>query len=236
MTDPSVTERHAIDAALNQNWKEAVRINAILLKTDKSNINLLNRLGFAYLQSGMMTAAKKTFTKVVKLDTYNQIAAKNLEKLGLVRQKDLLRASTSQMSPILFLEEPGKTKIVECINTAPLQVLSSVSPGQVVLLHARNHTVEIRNDRNIYLGALPDDLSFRIIKFLAGGNTYQALVQSIGKNSLMIFIRELSRGKHFVTQPSFSSTGIYAPFGRTEHAEDGTDKADDANDDDDKDE
>lgn len=234
MTDSPVTERHAIDAALNQNWKEAVRINTILLKSDKSNINILNRLGFAYLQSGMITAAKKTFTKVIKLDTYNQIAAKNLKKLGLVRQKDLLKASTGQMSPILFLEEPGKTKIVECINTAPLQVLSSVSPGQEVLLRARNHTVEIRNDRNVYLGALPDDLSFRIIKFLAGGNTYKALVQSIGKNSMMIFIRELSRGKRFTTQPSFASIGIYAPFGRTEHTDEATERSTDDADDDDK--
>lgn len=232
MTDSSINERAAIDAALTQNWKEAVRINTALLKAEKSNINILNRLGFALMQCGDIAGAKKTFSKVVKLDEYNQIAIKNLKKLGIVKQKDLLKSSTKMMSPLLFLEEPGKTKIVECVNTAPVAVLSSVSPGEEIILHAKNHTVEIRNDRNVYLGALPDDLSFRIIKFLAGGNTYLALVQSINKNTLTLFIRELTRGKRFTTQPSFASTGIYVPQSRAEHVEDGTEPVEDADADD----
>lgn len=119
---------------------------------------------------------------------------------------------------MFFLEEPGKTKIVMCINPAPAALLSSVSPGDEIVLHARNHSVEIRNYKNAYLAALPDDLSFRLIKFLAGGNTYQALIKSVGKNSLTVFLRELSRGKRFSNQPSFASTGIFMPFSSTEHA------------------
>lgn len=212
MSDPAITERTAIDAAMHQDWEEAIRINTVLLKSDKSNINILNRLGFAYLQNGQMTEAKKTFLKVTKLDTYNQIAVKNLKKLNAVRQKDIIKSPKSKLAPENFLEEPGKTKIVECINAAPMATLSTVSPGEEVLLHARNHAVEIRNLQNMYLAALPDDLSFRLIKFLAGGNTYKANVKAIGKNSVIIFIRELSRGKHFLTQPSFASTGVYMPM------------------------
>ena len=232
MTDSSTNERAAIEAALNLNWKEAVRINTILLKADKSNINILNRLGFAHMQSGEIAEAKRIFSKVVKLDEYNQIAIKNLKKLGIVKQKDLLKSNTKMMSPLLFLEEPGKTKIVVCVNTAPIAVLSTVSPGEEIILHAKNHAVEIRNEKNVYLGALPDDLAFRIIKFLAGGNTYQALVQAIGKNSLTLFIRELTRGKRFTNQPSFASTGIYVPQSRAERAEDGTEPVEDADADD----
>lgn len=213
MSDSTISEKTAIAAALNQDWKLAITQNLALLKQDKTNINMLNRLGFAYLQSGQLTAAKKTFMKVTKLDTYNQIAVKNLKKLSNVRQKDLLQTPKRTISPMQFLEEPGKTKIVECINAAPIAVLSIVSPGDEVILHAKNHAVEIRNYNNTYLAALPDDLSFRLIKFLAGGNTYQVLVKSIGKNSVTVFIRELTRGKRFTTQPSFASTGIYMPFG-----------------------
>ncbi len=218
MSDSSFSDKAAISAALEQDWKEAVRINTTLLKTDKENINILNRLGFAYMQSGQLTAAKKTFLKVTKLDTYNQIAIKNLKKLSNVRQKDILKTPKRTVSPMFFLEEPGKTKIVECVNAAPLAVLSTVSPSEEIVLNAKNHAAEVRNYQNTYLAALPDDLSFRLIKFLAGGNTYQALIKSVGKNSITVFLRELSRGKRFRTQPSFASTGIYMPFSGSDHA------------------
>jgi len=222
MSDMTISDAAAISAALAQDWKEAIRINLALLKTSKNNISFLNRLGFAYLQCGQITDAKKIFLKVTKLDTYNQIAAKNLKKLGSVRQKDLIKTKRTQVTPMSFLEEPGKTKIVECVNCAPLQVLLTVSPGEEIELKARNHVVEARNDKSVYLGALPDDLSFRLIKFLGVGNTYQALVKSVGKNSLTLFLREMSRGKQFANQPSFSSTALYVPFARTEHTDDGT--------------
>ena len=219
MSDLTVSDQAAINAALQQDWKEAVRINTALLKTDKNNISLLNRLGFAYLQSGQLTLAKTTFVKVTKLDPYNQIAAKNLKKLGLVKQKDILKNPKRQVLPMSFLEEPGKTKIVECVNTATVQVLSTLTPGEEVELKAKNHTVEVRSSQNVYLGALPDDISFRLIKFLAVGNTYQGLVKSTNKNTLVVFIREMSRGKRYATQPSFTSTAMYVPFTRSERTD-----------------
>jgi hypothetical protein len=122
-----------------------------------------------------------------------------------------------------FLEEPGKTKIVECVNAAPMAALATVFPGEEVELKARNHVVEVRSSSNTYLAALPDDLSFRLIKFLAVGNTYQALVKSVGKNTVTVFLRELSRGKRFATQPSFASSAMYVPFTRSERGDDATD-------------
>ncbi len=222
MNDVIVSDQAAINAALAQDWKEAIRINTALLKTDKNNISLLNRLGFAYLQSGQLTLAKKTFQRVIKIDEYNQIAIKNIKKLGSVRQKDLIKVNKTHLAPLSFLEEPGKTKIVECVNAAPMAVLATVSPGEEVELKARNHVVEARNSANTYLAALPDDLSFRLIKFLAVGNTYQALVKSVGKNTLTLFIREMSRGKRFANQPSFSTTALYVPFTRSEREDDGS--------------
>jgi len=223
MSDIIPSDAAAIAAALAQDWKEAIHINVALLKACKDNISLLNRLGFAYMQSGQLTLAKKTFLKVTKLDPYNQIASKNLKKLGLVHQKDFLKQTRSRVTPMSFLEEPGKTKIVECVNTAPIAALSTVSPGEEVELKARNHVVEARSCRGVYLGALPDDVSFRLIKFLAVGNTYQALVKSVCKNSLALFLRELTRGKRFANQPSFATTAMYVPFTRTEQGEEKTD-------------
>lgn len=208
MSDDNISDAAAIQAALRQDWPEAIRINTKLLKSDKTNINTLNRLGFAYLKSGEMSAAKRTFQKVTKLDTYNQIAVRNLEKLGTVTQKAVKKQQQVHMSPMQFLEDPGRTKIVECIHAAPASVLSAMSPGEEVLLKAKNHAVEIRSMINTYIAALPDDLSFRLLKFLSAGNEYQAFIKSIGKNTVTVFVREIRRGKRFATQPSFTSSGI----------------------------
>jgi hypothetical protein len=82
-------------------------------------------------------------------------------------------------------------------------------------MKAKHHCVEIRSKTNIYLAALPDDMSFKMNKLLSCGNTYQAVVKSIDKNSFKILIRELSRGKRFANQPSFTPSTSYVPFSRS---------------------
>lgn len=197
------TEHDAISAALRQDWTHAIKINTHLFKQDSANVGILNRLGFAYLKSGETSKAKKLFQKALTLDPYNSIALKNSKLLTSEKNKKTPRNHGPNISPMLFLEEPGKTKIAVCINMAPVRILSDISPGQEVVLKARNHCVEVRNRNLQYLAALPDDLSFKLIKLLKAGNTYQTLVKSVGKNTLSVIIRELSRGKRFAKQPSF---------------------------------
>lgn len=220
MSSPSFTEDDAITAALDQKWEDAIKINSTLLKSQKNNVSILNRLGYAYLQNGNITLAKTTFNKVIKIDPYNQIASKNLKKLTNVKQKDMRGAVKNTMTPMSFLEEPGKTKIVECIHVAPVQALSATCPGEEVTLKARNHTVEVRSSQNTYLAALPDDVSFRLIKFMAAGYTYQALMKSIEKNKCVLFVREMSRGTIPNAQSTFAPSAVYVPFTRTDVPED----------------
>jgi len=213
MIDAS-TQEDAIQAALRQDWKEAIRLNTIILKTEKKNIDAHNRLGFAYLKSGQIKKAKETFEKVQKLDCYNQIAAKNLKKLTSTKREALITTNTYDISPLLFLEEPGKTKVVDCINAAPMNILTCLTCGQEVFLKPKKHTVEVRDQHDKYLGALPDDVAFKIIKLLLAGNTYSVFVRGISKNCISVFIRELSRGKRLKNQPSFIGTTNYIPYQR----------------------
>ncbi len=210
----------AIDAALAQNWKEAIHLNTAILKDDENNLDALNRLAYAYLKTGQPTKAKRMYQQVLKLDPYNQIAQKYNKSAGNIKRKNI-NVQTTHISPILFLEEPGKTKIVQCVNPAPIQILSTLSPGQEVMLKAKNHCVEIRNEENRYLAALPDDLSFKLIKLLGAGNTYQTIIKGVSKNTLTVLIRELTRGKKFAHQPSFISalTTSYLPFAHQETKE-----------------
>jgi len=205
----------AVAAALHQDWKEAIRINTAILKENKEQIDALLRLAYAYLRTGQLTQAKKTYERVLTVDQYNQIAQKNLKRLTIIKKKNLTHDTIHNLSPMMFLEEPGITKIVECIHAAQYQILSTLSSGQEVYLKPKNHCVEIRSMQDTYLAALPDDMSFKLNKLISAGNTYQVVVKSIEKNTLKVLIRELTRGKRFANQPSFTSTTSYVPFSRS---------------------
>ena len=209
------TATAAIAAALAQDWKEAIRVNLAILKRDTSDIESLCRLAFAFLKTGQLLAAKRTYQKVLVLDKYNQIATKNLKKMTSLKKKDMTSGASSYMSPMIFLEEPGKTKIVECVHVAPSHVLSTLSAGQEVFLKPKHHGIDVRTSNRTYVAALPDDMSFKLHKMMAGGNTYQAIVKGVDKKSVKVMLRELSRGKKFVKQPSFTSTTSYVSFAKS---------------------
>lgn len=207
----------AIKAALSQNWKAAVTINTFLSQQDDKNIEAVNRLGFAYMQLGQFTRAKRIYQKVITIDPYNQIALKNIRKLGSMKKMLPTTHRSSHLTPALFLEEPGKTKIVSCVNLAPATDISSLTPGEEVFLKVRSHCIEVRSKDNTYQAALPDDLAFKLIKLISGGNKYIAIVKSADKKVLMLLVREVSRGKKFAHQPSFISTTTgYAGLSRSD--------------------
>ena len=215
MTSDHFTADDAIAAALAQDWKEAIRINLQLLKAHGDDIESLCRLAFAYLKTGQLLAAKRTYQKVLAIDQYNQIASKNLKKMTTLKKKDMAQEVTTFMSPLIFLEEPGKTKIVECVHVAQASVLSTLSAGQEVTLKPKNHGIEVRTTNQTYLAALPDDMSFKLSKMMAAGNTYQAIVKGVDKKSLKIMLREMTRGKKFAKQPSFTTTTSYVSFAKS---------------------
>ncbi len=204
------TAEAAITAALSQNWKDAIRINLLLLKEVTSDIASLNRLGYAYVQNGQINLAKLTFQKVIKLDKYNQIALKQTKKLMVMKNSATppIAISPLHVSPLSFLEEPGKTKIVAGVNLAPVETISALSPGMEVTLKPKNHCVEVRSREGNYIAALPDDISFKLIKLIASGYRYQTIVKSVEKKSLIMILRETTRGKRFADQPSFSSSMV----------------------------
>lgn len=207
-------QTNAVAAALAQNWKDAIAINCEILKSDTQNFEALSRLAYAYMRSGELPLAKKTYEKVLQIDQYNHIALKNIKKLSSLKKDDITLSGIHNVSPLMFLEEPGKTKVVDCINLAPNHSIAGLSSGEEVFMKSKNHCIEIRTRTNNYLGALPDDVSFKLAKLLDAGNTYQVIIKSTEKNTLKILIRELSRGKEFANQPSFTSTTSYIPFSK----------------------
>lgn len=198
----------AIASALSQKWKEAIKLNLELLHLNSEDIPALNRLAYAYLKTGNIPSAKTSYKKVLKLDKYNPIALKNLKWLSNLTKKDIHQDTSDTPSPNIFIEEPGKTKIVTLINAAPFRVLCNVMTAQKVELHAKKRTVEIRTTGKTYLGALPDDISHRLIKFMSDGNTYDAYIKNVQKNVISVFLRELKRSKKWQQHPSFTIVSL----------------------------
>ncbi len=199
--------RLAINAALNCQWEEAVRLNQQINEADPINITTLNRLARALCELGKYKEAKKIYHDVLSLDPYNSIAQKNLKKIQACKDNDPTRiagtVSMRSFSSTMFLKEPGITKLVNLIKLAEPQKLMSISAGTMVELVPKTKNITVVDQDDHYLGVLPDDTAFLLLKLIHGGNKYQAIIRSVKSNAVTIMIRETFRAKRFKNQPSF---------------------------------
>lgn len=209
MSDSSATSnlnKQAIDAALNSRWEEAISINLQILELEPENTECLNRLAKAYFEQGEYKQAEKYYKQVLQHDPYNTIAQKNLKKIAACKDnpnQSLKNGQIPMLSPSFFLSEPGLTKSVSLLKVAEPQRILTLSAGMMVQLVPKSRGISVTDIANNYLGVLPDDLAFHLLKLIEGGNTYQAFIQSIKQNTVTILIRETFRSKQFKNQASF---------------------------------
>lgn len=199
-------KNQAIQTALMGDWKTAVSLNLELLKENPEDIETLNRLAFAYTVLGKLKEAKNTYQTVLKLDDKNPIALKNLRRLTETDKKQNLLKIPSFIGQIntMFLEESGKTKIIELLNVAEQKTISRLMTGELLVLGIKRLKIFAFDEKKQFIGMLPDDIGKRLIKFIKGGNCYQAFVKSVEPHGVIIFIKEISRATRFKNQPSFT--------------------------------
>ena len=75
------TSKHAITLALESRWEESIDVNKSILENFPNDVDAHNRLGKAYMELGEYAKAKEAYTRASKLDQYNTIARKNLQRL-----------------------------------------------------------------------------------------------------------------------------------------------------------
>ncbi len=203
--------QQAVSQALSGNWQEAAKLNQAILDTSPEDTGAMVRLAKALIELGQSEKAKKVLVKVLEIDPYNGIATKSLVKLSSFKKQ--VNTSHSRINPELFLEEPGKTKLVELTHLGDPKVILQFDPGDEVRLIPGTHTVTISSllgGKN--LGRLPDSLGFRVKNLMAEGFLFQALVKSVSQDCLKIFIREVSR-------PAGAENTIPFPVERSEYEE-----------------
>lgn len=204
--------QQAISAALKGNWKEAEKLNKEILKKKSKDIDALNRLARAYIELGKINKAKQASKKVLEIDPFNPIATKSLSKWRTLRKKEL----TTNDAPTkveMFLEEPGKTKIIDLLHLGDEKVITKLDSGDEVLLNPRRHRVSLTTKEGKYIGRLPDDIAAKIRKLSKIGNKYQTLIKSIQPDEVKVFIRETERSPKLKDIATFSTEKVdYASF------------------------
>lgn len=195
----------AIQTALMGDWSSAVTLNQMLLEDNPNDIDTLNRLAFAYASLGNIKEAKNLYQKVLMLDMQNPIAMRNLKRLtgnaSIFSQNGLAGLPMNN----IFIEEPGRTKVIELINVAEQKIISLLRSGENLILSVKRMKIFVLDSKKQYIGMLPDDISKRLIKFINGGNKYEAYVKTVDNHRIIVFIKETKRSLRYKNQPSFAS-------------------------------
>lgn len=207
MDQPPTTSlsSQAIKAALEARWEDAISLNLQIIETSPKDIDSLNRLARAFFELNDLAKSEQFYKQVLEIDSYNPIAQKNL-KIVLSCKKSghsFNQNTKTAVSPLMFLYEPGKTKLVSLLKVAEPQRLSTVYCGMPLEIVPKNRGISILDSDGKYLGVLPDDVAFQLVRFIKGGNKYAAYAKSVKVNGLIILIRETLRSKKFRNQPSF---------------------------------
>lgn len=189
MNQKSKIQQQAILAAKNNNWEQAVEFNQMLVDQNPKDLGAWNRLGMAYVQLENTAKAKSSFKEVLKIDKSNNLAQKHLERLAQ-NQKMATPAFTRNQ----FIEEPGKTKTIELHRLASKDVLESLSVGTNCDLLPKNRYISVMVGSQ-YVGALPEDLSFRLTKLIKRGNKYSCHLRSLSNSHVTVFVKETTRSK-----------------------------------------
>jgi tetratricopeptide (TPR) repeat protein len=204
--------QEAISLALSGKWEEALTANLKILKKEPQNLDALNRAARASHELGQTKSAIKFAQKVLQIDTYETSSAHKIAQKALEKWKG---AASSQKQPAtslssrLFLEEPGKTKIVSLINLGATKLILNLTPGDEIKMIARGKSICVLTQTDKYIGRVPDDLSARLIELMKHGNTYQVLVKTVGKNEVKVFLRELKKAESLKNVPSFSAEKVH---------------------------
>src|SRR3989344_1955129 len=197
----------AIEEALRGNFRKAVELNTQIIAQDPVNLDAYLRLGFAFFQINNFRLAKKYYQKALRVESTNQIAKTNLDKIKILEKKGLSKEKEKDslpLDPTLFLVTPGKTKVINLVNLGQVNILAKLKAGQKVVFKIKKRRVELRNQKNEYIGSLPDDISKRLIFFIEGKSEYTMYIKEASKNHIYVFIKEEKKGVRVAKYTSFS--------------------------------
>jgi hypothetical protein len=194
----------AVQLAIAGKWDDAVKLNKFIVESFGADEETQNRLGKALSELGKLKDAKLAYEAALKLNPMNSIAKKNAARINtLLHQKEGLKVGGTRVDLNLFVEEMGKT-VITTLETPPgVDICSKVAAGDVAELRIEGDGIYAETSRGVRLGLLEPKLARRLIKFMRGGNRYQAGITSCDGNAVKLIVRETYQDTHFAGKPSF---------------------------------
>jgi hypothetical protein len=193
----------AVQLAIAGKWDDAVKLNKFIIDSFGADEETQNRLGKALSELGKLKDAKSAYEGALKINPMNSIAKKNAARINtLLHQKEGLKVGGTRVDLNLFVEEMGKTIITNLENSAS-DICSKVAAGDVAELKIEGDGIAAETSRGVRLGLLEAKMARRLIKFMRGGNRYQAGVTSCDGNTVKLIVRETYQDPHFAGKPSF---------------------------------
>ena len=195
----------AIQLAMANRWEEAVTVNRAILGVFPNDGDSYNRLGKALMELGRYNEAKKAYKKALELDSTNQIAKKNLERLTFLAKSGGVQVETTQVDPTLFIEEMGKSALTILQQTSP-EALAKLNAGDRLELRPRGSRLAVETPGGELIGLIEPKLTMRLSKLIEGGNQYAAAVTSLAGGECRIIIKETYQHPSQAGRPSFPTT------------------------------
>jgi hypothetical protein len=194
----------AVQLAIQGKWDDAVKLNKFIIDSFGADEETQNRLGKALSELGKLKEAKASYEAALKINPMNSIAKKNAARINaLLHQKEGLKVGGVKVDLNLFVEEMGKTVITNVDAPSNADISSKVAAGDVAELKIEGDGIVAETSRGVKVGSLEAKLARRLIKFMRGGNRYQAGVTSVDGNSIKLIVRETYQDPRFAGKPSF---------------------------------
>jgi tetratricopeptide (TPR) repeat protein len=193
----------AVGLAVDARWDEAVEINEFIIRSFGADEGAQNRLGKALTELGRLEDAKSAYDATLAINPMNPVARKNTAKLeSLINAKDILKGGPVKVDLNLFVEEMGKTTTTT-LRAAADDVCSKITAGDVAEVRVDGDVIEVDTVRGVRVGSLEPKLARRLIKFIQGGNRYQAGITSCEGSTVKVIVRESYQDPKFQGKPSF---------------------------------
>jgi hypothetical protein len=104
-----------------------------------------------------------------------------------------------------FVEEMGKSALANVVLEHGFDP-ARLSPGDQVDLVPDGDSLRVQTTSGKAVGRVESKLARRVLKFVAGGNKYAAVVATSEEASLRVIIRETYQAPEFAGMPSFPAS------------------------------
>ena len=210
--------QEAVNLAVKGEWERATEVNIAILESFPTDVEAMNRLVKALIETGSYVDAEATLNQVREIAPYNNIAKKNRARLDqLTANPDLPKSETSKQArkaagaSQTFIEESGKSATTVLRNSNSLRNANGrkttihLAPSDPVVVSREKNTVMVKTLDGQLLGQLEPKMGNRLARLMDGGNKYSAVVVSVNDDGVSIMVRETFKHPSLQNMCSFPS-------------------------------